>query len=168
MTYYYGMRMRGCAPLCQPKDFTERLDDTSGRYHDILAYTRQLTDNELYEYELDYLGTTLYNASINVLTNEEEQNMSTWDKFSPEQRKHAARYQTEWDKKNTTRVSIKLVNTTDADILAWLDAQPNKQGYIKSLIRADIAAHADDDTPDDISYTGTFENGVHTLRRKEN
>ena len=27
----------------------------------------------------------------------------------------------------------------DADILAQLDAVPNKQGYIKDLIRADIA-----------------------------
>lgn len=25
----------------------------------------------------------------------------------------------------------------------------------------------DDDTPDDIKYTGTFENGVHTLRRRD-
>ncbi len=29
----------------------------------------------------------------------------------------------------------------DADIISWLDAQPNKLGYIKSLIRADIAKH---------------------------
>jgi len=27
----------------------------------------------------------------------------------------------------------------DADILAYLDALPNKQGYIKALIRADMA-----------------------------
>lgn len=27
----------------------------------------------------------------------------------------------------------------DADILAWLDKQPNKAGYIKGLIRDDIA-----------------------------
>lgn len=30
---------------------------------------------------------------------------------------------------------------TDADIIAALDAKPNKQGYIKALIRADIDAH---------------------------
>lgn len=30
----------------------------------------------------------------------------------------------------------------DADILAFLDSLPNKQGYIKSLIRADIATRA--------------------------
>ena len=34
---------------------------------------------------------------------------------------------------------MKLNKNTDADILAKLDAVGNKQGYIKSLIRADIA-----------------------------
>ena len=27
---------------------------------------------------------------------------------------------------------------TDADLLAWLESQPNKQGYIKRLIREDM------------------------------
>lgn len=27
---------------------------------------------------------------------------------------------------------------TDADLLAWLDGQPNVQGYIKRLIREDM------------------------------
>lgn len=58
-----------------------------------------------------------------------------------EQHRFRSKYQTDWNKTHTTRVAIKLANTTDADIIAWLDAQPNKQGYIKSLIRADIAAH---------------------------
>ena len=31
---------------------------------------------------------------------------------------------------------------TDADILAHFESQPNKQGYLKSLIRADMEAHA--------------------------
>lgn len=44
-----------------------------------------------------------------------------------------------YDAKNTTRVILKLNNTTDADILAKLDACGNKQGYIKALIRADLA-----------------------------
>ncbi len=42
------------------------------------------------------------------------------------------------DKKNCTRVSLKLSNGPDADILAQLDKQSSKQGYIKELIRADI------------------------------
>lgn len=44
-----------------------------------------------------------------------------------------------FEKEKCTRISIKLVNNTDADILAHLAKQPNKQGYIKALIRADIA-----------------------------
>lgn len=46
--------------------------------------------------------------------------------------------QAKFEKEKCTRVSIKLVNSTDADILAHLAKQPNKQGYIKALIRADM------------------------------
>lgn len=57
MYYKYGMRLRGFAPMCQPKEgFVERQDDTSGRYWDILIYNRKLSDNEIKDYELDYLG----------------------------------------------------------------------------------------------------------------
>ena len=45
-----------------------------------------------------------------------------------------------YDRENTVRVAIKLNKKTDADILAQLDRQDNKQGYIKALIRADIAS----------------------------
>ncbi|MCQ2300021.1 MAG: hypothetical protein MJZ81_07860 [Bacteroidales bacterium] len=36
------------------------------------------------------------------------------------------------------RVALSLNSTTDADIINWLKSQPNKQGYIKRLIRNDI------------------------------
>lgn len=45
-----------------------------------------------------------------------------------------------YDRENTVRVAIKLNKKTDADILAQLDRQENKQGYIKALIRADMAS----------------------------
>lgn len=51
-------------------------------------------------------------------------------KYIPQQRYDAA---------NTTQFKLKLNLTTDADILARLDEQESKQGYIKALIRADIA-----------------------------
>lgn len=55
--YKYGMRLRGFAPMCQPKEgFYERQDDMSGKYYDILIYDRELTDKELKDYELDYIG----------------------------------------------------------------------------------------------------------------
>ena len=54
----YGMRLRGFSIGCQPKEgFVDRQDDPTGKYHDILIYDRKLTDKELAEYELDYLGT---------------------------------------------------------------------------------------------------------------
>ena len=46
--------------------------------------------------------------------------------------------QTAWNKDHTTQIKMQLNNNTDSDILAWLAEQPNKQGYIKELIRADM------------------------------
>lgn len=43
-----------------------------------------------------------------------------------------------WDADNTVQIKLKLNKHTDADILKQLDAMPNKQGYIKELIRADM------------------------------
>ena len=58
--YLYGMRLRGFAPWCQPKlGFIERREDETGKYYDILLYGRKLTDDELLEYDLDYLGIDL-------------------------------------------------------------------------------------------------------------
>ena len=56
MAYRYGMRLRGFSLGCQPKKgFVAREDDPSGRYYDILTYDRQLTQQELEDYELDEL-----------------------------------------------------------------------------------------------------------------
>ena len=43
-----------------------------------------------------------------------------------------------WMKENTTQIKLKLTNNTDKDILEKLSTIPNKQGYIKELIRHDI------------------------------
>ena len=43
-----------------------------------------------------------------------------------------------YNAKNTTRVALALNNNTDQDIIEHLEAQPNKQGYIKSLIKKDM------------------------------
>ena len=57
MIYLYGIRLRGFSIGCQPKEgFLERRDDTTGNYYDIICYSRKLTDNELTNYELDYIG----------------------------------------------------------------------------------------------------------------
>lgn len=49
------------------------------------------------------------------------------------QRRASAKYQ----KSSTKNVSIRFM-PSDSDILAWLEAQPNKAGYVKSLIRDDM------------------------------
>lgn len=48
------------------------------------------------------------------------------------------RAQAKYDKSNTVQITLKLNKKTDKDILYWLYDESNKQGYIKSLIRADI------------------------------
>ena len=51
-------------------------------------------------------------------------------KLSPQER---------YDARTARRYSLKLNKSTDADIIAKLDAVKSMQGYIKALIRADIA-----------------------------
>lgn len=50
-------------------------------------------------------------------------------KITPQQR---------YAKKNIKQFKIDCVKTTEADIIEKLDSVPNKAGYIKGLIRADI------------------------------
>ena len=55
--YKYGMRLRGFSPACQPMTgLIRREDDPTGKYYDILIYSRPLNDHEQDVYELDYLG----------------------------------------------------------------------------------------------------------------
>lgn len=44
-----------------------------------------------------------------------------------------------YDAENTRQIKMKLNLKTDHDILSRLDSVPNKQGYLKMLIRKDIA-----------------------------
>ena len=55
--------------------------------------------------------------------------------MTPAQKKAQDKY----NKANTTQFRMKLNNKTDADIIAKLSSVPNKQGYLKALIREDIA-----------------------------
>lgn len=54
--YIYGMRLRGFSLGCQPmRGLKDRMDDQTGRYHDLLVYERELTDDEVRNYELDFV-----------------------------------------------------------------------------------------------------------------
>lgn len=48
--------------------------------------------------------------------------------------------QAKYNRENTTKISIKLNNNTDADILDFLSKQDSKQGTIKAAMREYIAA----------------------------
>lgn len=43
-----------------------------------------------------------------------------------------------YDRENTKQFRLKLNTKTDMDIINRLESVPNKQGYIKQLIRADL------------------------------
>lgn len=62
--------------------------------------------------------------------------MSNQKKTSDAQLRAAAKYAAS----HTRKINLELLDTTDIDILAKLATVGNKQGYIKALIRADIAA----------------------------
>lgn len=50
------MRLRGCSIGTQPNEFEIIENTIEDKYYDLLAYDRVLTDEELKEYELDYIG----------------------------------------------------------------------------------------------------------------
>lgn len=50
-----------------------------------------------------------------------------------------------YDQANTRQITLKLNLRTDSDVLERLDDVPNKQGYIKALIRADMAKSDEND-----------------------
>jgi len=65
MLFVYGMRLRPAGPGCQPTryllafgkdiDFLGKGIDLDN-YHDLLIYSLPLSDREVRDYELDYLG----------------------------------------------------------------------------------------------------------------
>lgn len=119
MKHFYGMRLRGFSPGCQPtKGFVERLDDNTGKYHDILVYDRKLTAKEQVDYELDELDPTAVRLK------------GYQDRTD---------YLAEYHKKNIKQFKVAINRKTEADMMAYLEALPNIQGYIKGLVTADMA-----------------------------
>lgn len=50
----------------------------------------------------------------------------------------AKAYMTEYSKTHTTRIAFQLSNEYDADILEFMKTVPNKNGYLKDLVREDM------------------------------
>ena len=51
------------------------------------------------------------------------------DRYEPQRRYHA---------KTICRVTVDLNRNTESDLVERVESQPNKSGYIKGLIRADV------------------------------
>ena len=51
--------------------------------------------------------------------------------------------QKRYDARNTRVYTFKLNNKTDADLIAYLDGVPNKQGAIKTALREHIGKRAE-------------------------
>lgn len=55
--YIYGMRLRGFSLGAQPmRGLVDAFDDKDGKYYSILCYNRLLSNKELSDYELDFIG----------------------------------------------------------------------------------------------------------------
>lgn len=118
MKHFYGMRLRGFSPGCQPmKGFVERVDDNANKYLDILVYDRRLTVKEQIDYELDELDPT----AVRLKGYQDRAN-----------------YLAEYHKKNIRSFKLNMNHKTESDMIAYLEAMPNIQGYIKELIRKDM------------------------------
>ena len=46
-----------------------------------------------------------------------------------------------WNKTNQKRYTIAFMRRTEADLIEKLESVPNRAGYIKALIRRDLAAN---------------------------
>lgn len=56
--YVYGMRLRGFSIGCQPMNgFIERRDSKFNDFYDVIVYSRLLTQDELDDYDLTFIGT---------------------------------------------------------------------------------------------------------------
>lgn len=64
--------------------------------------------------------------------------MSSERKETPQERYHKA---------HTVNVNIRLMKNTEQDIIQWLQSVPNKAGYIKKLIREDLAKEKNETHP---------------------
>lgn len=57
LVFKYGMRVRGFAPGAQPKEgWLDAEVDPLDEYWNVIVYNRPLTEKEIKEYDLDYLG----------------------------------------------------------------------------------------------------------------
>ena len=54
--YAYGMKLRGYSLGAQPRGAIDHIDDNSGKYHDIVIYADPLTADQIFDYDLEFVG----------------------------------------------------------------------------------------------------------------
>ena len=57
------------------------------------------------------------------------------------------KYVQQYIKDNIRQIRFTLNQKTEKDLIEWMDQQTNKQGYIKALIRADMARQKKEEQP---------------------
>lgn len=58
--YKYGMRLRGFSLGCQPMEHLNDVRESDGDpYYSYLFYTEKLTEDQIRDYELDYLSEVI-------------------------------------------------------------------------------------------------------------
>lgn len=57
-SHIYGMKFRGFSPMAQPNGAIDHMDIDKAKYgfYSLVGYDRQLSDDEVEDYELTYLG----------------------------------------------------------------------------------------------------------------
>lgn len=70
-----------------------------------------------------------------------------WKKYYAENKDGMNKARQKYAKNHEKFISVRLNRTNDADIIARLEAASNKMGYIKRLIREDIARSGFDPGP---------------------
>lgn len=48
------------------------------------------------------------------------------------------KYDQQYIKENIRQIRLTLNHKTEQDLIDWLEQQPNKQGYLKQLIKSDM------------------------------
>ena len=57
MIFKYGMKYRPAGPGSQPRDLYSIEEDPNGKYYNIITYRRELTPEEVANYELENIQT---------------------------------------------------------------------------------------------------------------
>lgn len=48
------------------------------------------------------------------------------------------KYNSDYILSNYRRIALRLHNIHDVEMIKWMESKPNKQGYLKELIQADM------------------------------